>query len=84
MQSDRHGVGSVIRFEFVEDISDVSFHGIFANIQTICDSFVGAAFGDQLPYFHLSLGQRLLGSVLPEFRSDFRLYRTQSGVDRSN
>jgi hypothetical protein len=43
MERDCHGVSSVVRFQLVKDIADMTFRRIFGNIQAINHDFIRAA-----------------------------------------
>jgi len=40
MQCDGDGVSSVVRLQFEQDIANVSFDCIFANIQAVCYNLI--------------------------------------------
>jgi hypothetical protein len=65
MQSDRDGVSSVVCFELGQNVPDMSFNSVLADIQAVCHNFVRAALRYEFQDFYFPSRQGLIGGVLP-------------------
>ena len=59
MQSDSYGMSTVVRLQLEQNIGDMSFHRVLADMQAVRYYFVGAPLPDELQHFHFALRRGL-------------------------